>query len=398
MVKWENARSFVELAFAIDKLLPGYVDAYFGPPELRKSVDAKEKPQLQELSSTLDRIIDTTYQEATLPERRREYLTAELKAMQTTMKIIKGEKISIIEETQGLYGLTPNWTDESVFENAHRELDSLLPGSGSIAERMEDFRNKTIIPGEKLETIVINLAADFQSKTLKMTALPEDEKCKFSFVQDKPWSGYNWYLGKYSSRIDINTDFPTFVGFLPHLIAHESYPGHHCEHAVKEKELYQEREHLEHSILLSNTPSAVISEGIAENALEIVTTPEEIAEIYQNILHQADLKDVNGNQIHKINEARLPLGKVSINRILLLHGQDASDEDVIDYGIQYALINEKRSRKSLEFLKDPLWRSYGSLYPLGYELVQNYINRGTDKKERFLMLLQEPLTTTHLVH
>ena len=34
MSKWKNARAFVELAFAIDKHLPGYVDAYFGPEEI----------------------------------------------------------------------------------------------------------------------------------------------------------------------------------------------------------------------------------------------------------------------------------------------------------------------------------------------------------------------------
>jgi len=398
MSKWENARSFLELAFAIDMYLPGYVDAYFGPPEIRKSMATREKQPLQELSSDVDQIIDSTLQDATLSEKRREYLTAELKAMQTTLRILKGEEIDIVEETQGLYGLTPNWIDESVFENAHRELDALLPGAGSIAERMENFRSKTIIPKEKLESIVSNLADDFQSRTLKLVALPENESCEFYFVKDKPWGGYNWYLGKYSSRIDINTDFPTYVSYLPHLIAHETYAGHHSEHVLKEMKFYRDQGQLEHSILLNNTPSAVISEGIAENALEIIATPDEIIHIYQTVLHQAGLEEIDGNQIHRINEARLPLGKVSINRILLLHGKSASDEEIINYGMRYALLNEKRSRKALEFLKDPLWRSYGTLYPVSYDLVRNYVNKEDNKKVRFLRLLQEPFTTSQLIN
>jgi hypothetical protein len=396
MPRWQNAKSFVELALSINKHLPGYVDAYFGPKDIREIVDAKGKVQLEELSSTLHQIIDSTHQDVILTEERREYLSAELKAMQTTLSILKGEEIDIVEETQGLYGLTPIWTEESVFEEAHQDLEYLLPGSGSLAERMESFREKTIVPKESLNSVVRNIADDFKRRTMEVIALPEDENCEFSFVQDKPWLAYNWYLGKCLSRIDINIDLPWYAGFLAHAIAHETYPGHHTEHAVKEKEVYREGGFLEHSIILSNAPSAVISEGIAEIALEIIATPEEIAQILQSILEQAGLKEVDGIQIYQISKAKRPLNKVSINRMLLLHGEGGSDEEVINYGIRYGLLNEQQSRKSLEFYKDPLWRSYATLYPLGYELIQDFISRGEDKTERFLRLIREPMTTSQL--
>ena len=396
MSRWQNAKSFVELALQIDKHLPGYVDAYYGPVEIREPVDAKGKVPLDELSSTLDQIIDSTHQDEKLTEERREYLSAELKAMQTTLRILKGEEIGIVEETQGLYGLTPIWTEESVFEEAHQDLEYLLPGSGPLAERMESFREKTIVPQESLKSIVRNIADDFRHRTLEVIALPEDETLEFSFVQDKPWRAYNHYLGECLSRIDINIDLPWYAFGLPHIIAHETYPGHHTEHAVKEKELYREGGHLEHCVILSNAPSAVISEGIAEIALEIVATPEEIAQILHSILEQAGLKEVDGLQMYQINEAMRPLSKVLINRVLLLHSEDASDDKVVNYGIRYGLLNEQQSRKALEFLKDPLWRSYASLYPLGYELIQDFLSRGEDKTERFLRLIREPMTTSQL--
>ncbi len=133
MPRWQNAKSFVELALSIDKHFPGYVDAYFGPEDIREIVDAKGKVQLEELSSTLDQILGSTHQDERITEERREYLNAQLKAMQTTLSILKGEEIGIVEETQGLYGLTPVWTEESVFEKAHQELEYLLPGDGPLA-------------------------------------------------------------------------------------------------------------------------------------------------------------------------------------------------------------------------------------------------------------------------
>jgi hypothetical protein len=394
MSKWQNARSFLELALSIDQYLPGYVDAYYGLPEIRASVDAKGKVPLEELSSTLDPILASTDQDATLTEERRAYLSAELKAMQTTLRILKGEEIDIVEESQGLYGLTPTWTEEKVFEEAHQVLENLLPGSGPLLERVERFREKTIVPNECLALIVQEIAEDLRRRTAEMLTLPEGEHCAFSFVQDKPWGAYNWYLGEYLSRIEINLDLPTYAGSLPHVIAHEAYPGHHTEHAVKEKALYREGGYLEHCILPSNMPSAVLSEGIGEIALEMIATPEEIAQMLDSVLKQAGLGDMDGHQIYQMIEAQRPLGKVGINQMLLLHREGASEEKVVKYGIRYGLVNEQQSRKSLEFLKDPLWRSYVTLYPLGYERVKGFVSGAEDRTEGFLQLLREPMTVS----
>jgi hypothetical protein len=396
MSKWQNAKPFVELALSLDQHLPGYVDAYYGPPEIRESANAKGKVRLEELSSTLDQIIASTDQDATLTEERREYLSAELKAMQTTLRILKGEEIDIVEESQGLYGLTPIWTEESVFEEAHQVLEHLLPGSGPLIERMESFRERTIVPSECLELIVKDIADDFRRRTSEVLPLPEDENCEFSFVHGKPWTAYNWYLGRYLSRIDINLDLPTYAVSLPHVIAHEAYPGHHTEHAVKERELFREGGYLEHGIIPSNTPSAVISEGIGEIALEMIAAPEEIAHILQSVLEQAGLGRMDGLQMHQIIEARRPLGKVSINRMLLLHSEGESEEEVVKYGIRYGLLDEQQSRKTLEFLKDPLWRSYVTLYSFGYEIVKGFVSGSEDKTERFRKLIREPVTASQL--
>ena len=48
---------------------------------------------------------------------------------------------------------------------------------------------------------------------------------RYEVVTDKPWSGFNYYEGDYRSRVAINADLPHRLGQLPHLVAHESYPG-----------------------------------------------------------------------------------------------------------------------------------------------------------------------------
>ena len=36
MTQWRDARAYIELAFSIQKYIPNYVDAYFGPPEIKE--------------------------------------------------------------------------------------------------------------------------------------------------------------------------------------------------------------------------------------------------------------------------------------------------------------------------------------------------------------------------
>ena len=42
------------------------------------------------------------------------------------------------------------------------------------------------------------------------------------------------------------------------MVAHETFPGHHLEHASKEANLVERRRRLEATILLINTPECLI--------------------------------------------------------------------------------------------------------------------------------------------
>src|SRR5690606_25247427 len=103
---------------------------------------------------------------------------------------------------------------------------------------------------------------------------PAGESADIVLVNNQPWSGYNWYLGDLQSRIEINTDLPVRANALPDLVAHEIYCGHHTEHALKEAHRYRELGHGEASVALLTSAQAVISEGIATSAFDVLIEPE----------------------------------------------------------------------------------------------------------------------------
>ena len=162
------------------------------------------------------------------------------------------------------------------------------------------------------------MVEDFRGRTLRLFGLPLEESCEISVVNDKPWMAYNWYLGKGRSRIVFNQDFPMEIWGIPTAVAHETYPGHHTESAIKEHKLYIGEGRLEHSILLSNNPSSLISEGIAANALLAVASEAEIAATLVDCYARAGLPESDAGRALAFIEAFRQLKSVSDNQLLLL--------------------------------------------------------------------------------
>jgi hypothetical protein len=211
-------------------------------------------------------------------------------------------------------------------------------------------------------------------------------------VREKPWGAYNWYLGGAKSRVEFNEDRPIQVGQLPYTLAHEAYAGHHTEHAIKEETLYRTEGRLEHAILLSNTPSCLVNEGIAQNALEVLADREAIVGMYRDILRASGLPEEEAQRLHDVVLASRPLAKVSDNQLLLLHGQGVPDTEVIAYGVRHGLTTVSLERQVMKFKKDPLWRSYGFNYTLGHDIVKAFLSAATDKSAAFACLLRDPMT------
>src|SRR5438045_6105683 len=113
-----------------------------------------------------------------------------------------------------------------------------------------------------------------RERTDTMFGLPEGEHVDFELVTNQPWSGFNYFLGDLQSRVAINTDLPVLSNTLSHLVAHESYPGHHTEHTRKEVGLVRRRRQLEETIFLVGTPQCLLAEGLADLGIEVVVGPD----------------------------------------------------------------------------------------------------------------------------
>ena len=227
--------------------------------------------------------------------------------------------------------------------------------------------------------------------------MPADESVELRLVSDRPWSGYNWYLGQSRSRIEVNTDLPVRADHVVHLMAHEAYPGHHTEQASKEERWYRRAGRLEHSILLLLAPECVISEGLATVAEEVIfPDQDELAAWLRHVLYPAAGIQADVDLQLRLARAAEKLDGVSGNAAFLLHEDGRPEDEVLAYIRRYSLRTDKEARQTLRFIGNPLFRSYIFNYSCGRRLLKQ---AGTTSSLRdvFRWVIREPVTPTAIV-
>jgi hypothetical protein len=384
---------FVQLALALDRHVPGYVDAYFGPPEWKEQSLAGDARPLEKLAKEAADLASAVAQDTTFDDQRHDYVSRHITAMQTSLRLLQGESLPLAEETTLLYDVTPAWIDEREFEEAHRQLDDLLPPGDSLFERLSQHKQSIEISYAQAAPLLPAITERLRQLSRSRFPLPDAESFEVYPVTNKPWSAYNWYLGGGRSRIDINTDLPLQITSLAGIISHEGYPGHHTELAIKDARLLQLRGQMEYCLTLINAPSGVVAEGIAVRALDVLLSDEEQIRWHaEEIFPRAGLAHLDAGREHAIVRIMRQLGGVWDNAAFLLHDQHLSTTEVSAYFQRYALRREKEADKAVEFISDPLSRSYVFTYSYGGKLLDALFDARGDTAQWFTRLLTEPVT------
>ena len=208
---------------------------------------------------------------------RGDWLDRQLIALETQARALAGDSLTYLDHVERCFDLRPTSRPDDEFRALADRLDALVPGSGPLQARLAELDEALTIPVDRLPAVAHGLIDRFRSRAAEHFGLPEGERLRLGLVRNQPWSGYNWYEGGLVSRVDVNTDLPMRAPDLSHVLAHETYPGHHLEHAWKEADLVVAEGRLEASILLINTPECLISEGLADVGTRFATPPEERA-------------------------------------------------------------------------------------------------------------------------
>jgi len=390
----QAAVDYIHLVLAVGRHDGNYVDAYYGPPAWKEDAGRGMPIPPEELLKRARLLLQRL---RTLPPSdRREFLEKQSVAVETFLRRLLGESMSLAQEATLLYDLEPARHPIAEFEAARARLEALLPGDGDLGARVQAFRKRFVIPKDRLAAVVERCLDETRRRTGAQVRLPEGEAFRAAFVTGKPWNAYNWYQGGFQSLIEVNTDLP--IELHPHLItiAHEGYPGHHTYNALLEDRLVRGRGWPEYEIYPLYSPQSLLAEGTANLAASIVFTPDaEWRFVAEAMAPLAGIRDADFARYREVIQALEPLRHVrgEAARLLLDDGRPA--EEVAAFLVRHWLVSEDRARKSIEFIRT--YRSYVFNYTVGEDLARRYVGAGSERTERFFALLQRPATPSGLL-
>ncbi|WNC68374.1 hypothetical protein RI845_17875 [Thalassotalea nanhaiensis] len=394
------AERYVKLALHVGKHQNYYIDAYYGPKEWQE--EAEKLPLDKLLNFAVQLEDDLNNSNAIAGEQlRKDMLVVQVRSVKAFIEQLNGKKFSFDQESMALYDAqSPNLT-EADFDKALAELDKLLPGEGELNPRLKAFKDQFVIPLDKLGKVFIAAIEESQKRTKANIELPAEESFTIEYVNDKPWSGYNWYKGNSFSLIQVNTDFPIQIDRAIDLASHEGYPGHHVFNSLMEKHLVNGKGWLEYSVYPLYSPLSLLAEGSANYGIEVAYSHSERMAFEKAILFP--LAGLDPEKAEAYYQVESILGKLSyagnVAAKRYLDGQ-IDKQQAAAFLMKYELSTADKSNQRVGFIER--YRAYVINYNLGKDLVKDYVEfrSGDDAQKRwqvFADLLSNPKSASMMV-
>jgi hypothetical protein len=395
------ARDYLLLGLRLDQHVPGLVDAYYGPANLKAQVDIESLRSPAALANDAEALRERLAEEIEVPDRR-DWLDAQLVALATQARDVAGATQPYEEHLAGAFSWRPVRRDEAIFSEAAATLERLVPGPEPLPARLTAWDASLEVPADRLPAVIGWLVERYRERSTELFGVPAGEELRVSYVRGQPWTAYNWYDGALRSRVDVNLDLPLSATRLVHVVAHETFPGHHLEHASKEAELVERRHRLEASLQLINTPECLISEGLADIGRSFVAPLDQTPDLLLELFERAGLPIAAdpaaahdaAERSAAMTSPRRVLEESRVNASLMRHADAASHDEVLRYLVDVGRYAPDVAAKRLEFIEHPLWRTYVFVYHEGEALLSRWLDAaGPDERaSRFGPLLRDQLT------
>ena len=369
------AEAYVRLVLGLGQHDGDFVDAYYGPPAWREDV-AHTPPTLEEIISSAGELraaLGALPRPAPELERLRiSYLMRQLEALAARARMLQGERMDFDRESLALYDAVAPVLPEEKFQHVLSELEGLLPGTGPVQDRYEQYRERFTIPPERLDAVFRAAIDESRRRSARWILLPEEETFTLDYVTQKSWSGYNWYRGSCASLIQINTDLPITIDRAIDLASHEGYPGHHVYNCLLEDRLVRRRGWVEFTVYALFSPQSLIAEGTANFGIAMAFPGSERVAFEREVLFPlAGLDPSTAEQYSRLHELVQRLGYAGNEAARGYLNGAMTAAEAVAWLVRYALMSRARAEQRIRFFEQ--YRSYVINYNLGQDLVRRYV-------------------------
>ncbi|MTI41028.1 hypothetical protein [Fulvivirga lutimaris] len=397
----EIAESYVRLVLEIGQYEEGFVDAYFGPEELRPTTEKLDSVPYQKFIDRSEKLLVNLDQieEAQLSrddKARKRFIEKQLIAVRTSLEKSTGIKYSFEEDARLLYDAELPVHGYKYYDSLVNVVHEYFPEEEDLLSRFLTVEEKYVVPADKLDTVMRVAIKEARRRTAQYLNLPKSENFELDYVSDKPWGAYNYYLGNSQSNIDVNTDNPISIFRILDYASHEGYPGHHVHLTILEQEVVNGKNWIEFSVFPTRSPIALVAEGIGNYGVSVAFPEEERISFEKKVLFPlAGLDTSSVDEDYKLLSMKRNLRSAGIEIVKDYVNGEITREEALELGERY-LYSNRQTSSTLRFVENS--GAYIINYTLGQQLVEQYVQNqmeGSKDQTKHWMKFKELLTTPH---
>ena len=259
------AERYVRVALKLAQHQPDLVDAYLGPAEWRPGPRVPVAGLLAEtiqLSAAIDALGRDRTPEALRTRLR--YLAGQVKGLRTAARRLAGESMRFADEARDALGIEWSARPSAAAEDARRDLDARLPGTGSLHERYTAFRRRHAVARDAVLPVFEAAIAMCRERVRERVTLPDEERVDADVLDGGGFEARAIYSGAFRTRVAIDPSGTADLARIVWLAAHEAYPGHHLQHVLAERECVRGKGWIERTLHPGFGPHMLMAEGAAE--------------------------------------------------------------------------------------------------------------------------------------
>ncbi len=273
---------YLALALSLEQFQEGEVDSYFGPD----SISGRDLP-LATIQSEAEQLLTRVNELQLDSPGGADLLASRLRQLINVTEFLQDpEQLSFAEETGLLFGLKlaelpqrtrldergrveiisrPPTEADQAREAIIEELNTLLPGTGSLPFRVASFQTRHQVPPDRREEVFERALAACRELAALVRHANEALAVEWTRDVSSPWHRYQ---GNGQSLLQINPLTLGYIGSMIDVACHEGYPGHHAQFLLLDDAATGSLP-LAEQLTLLRSPQAVLREAAAEYAVDL---------------------------------------------------------------------------------------------------------------------------------
>ncbi|WP_301172573.1 hypothetical protein [Brevibacillus nitrificans] len=221
-------------------------------------------------------------------EVRRNYMQQQIGSIDSLARWCSGTDMPFREKVRGFLYVNENPVTHTEQARLHALLDKVLTQrgyEGALHQKVAAWEAERRVPANELESVLREMLATSRALVAERM-FPQVAEVEVTpvIVYGVPYNAYCDYV---NGKMYLNGDLAYTYEGLKHLVTHECFPGHTTHMYIRELGLKAGELPLDAGLVITNTASSSVFEGIADNGMRFIswgyTSDDYIYEIYQQI-------------------------------------------------------------------------------------------------------------------